>query len=253
MRGLAFFIVLFVLLAIEYRFPYRKRIHPALQHDGTNLLLGVVNTLLTALFGIFVPPIQPIGSLYNSSISTVWKVVLSLIVLDLFTYLLHVAFHHVPWLWRLHRVHHTDRDLNVTSASRFHPGEILVSATLRLGFVALWGLQWYAVALFEGVLLAAAQFQHSNVRLPAWAESRARSLFVTPDMHRIHHSDAPTETNSNYATIFSCWDRLFKTDCTRPQEGLVIGLRAYLVWIPWITLIRMPFGPACERESHGVS
>jgi sterol desaturase/sphingolipid hydroxylase (fatty acid hydroxylase superfamily) len=245
MRSLAFFVGLFLCLAIEYRAPTRRRVHPALRHDATNLLLGGINALLTALFGLWAARTlsRPVGLFHE--VGAVWNVVLSLIALDLFTYLLHIAFHRVPWLWRLHRVHHTDRDLNATSAVRFHPGEILVSALLRLGFVVLWGATWYAVAIFEGVLVAAAQFQHGNFRLPAPVEAITRRLFVTPDMHRIHHSDVPAETNSNYATIFSCWDRLFKTDCRRPQEGLVIGLRAYPHWVSIGELMRIPF---CRGE-----
>ncbi len=248
LRSLAFCVGLFLFLALEYRFPYRKRVHPALRHDGVNLLLGVTNAALVALLWARLPlrPEMFVGLLHRYPVSAAGNIVLSLIALDLFTYLLHVAFHRVPWLWRLHRVHHTDRDLNVTSASRFHPGEILISALLRLGFVVLLGARWYAVLLFEGALLAAAQFQHSNIRLPALFESVTRRLFVTPDMHRIHHSDAPAETNSNYATIFSLWDRLFRTDCRRPQEGLVIGLRAYPQCVPFTKLMRMPLDAVQE-------
>ncbi|HLG21400.1 MAG TPA: sterol desaturase family protein, partial [Candidatus Manganitrophaceae bacterium] len=128
---------------------------------------------------------------------------------------------------------------------------VSLSVLLRLGAVTLWGPAPISILIFEGALLIAAQFQHSNFRIPEPFDSALRWLFVTPDMHRVHHSDVPGETNSNYSTIFSFWDRTLGTYRMAPQERIVIGLPEYSRSEDrtFMRLMRMPFGPACRREN----
>lgn len=257
LRGLAGFAGLFLFMAIENRFPFRKRVDPIFRHYGLNLLIAGGNTLLVGIaFGGAVVAYtrlleaRGIGLLHLFPVGHGWNIFLSLLYLDFVTYLWHMGYHRVPLFWRLHRVHHTDRDLDVTSASRFHPAEIGISILFRLGAIALLGPAWISVVVFEGALLLAAQFQHSNFKIPEPLESAVRWVFVTPDMHRVHHSDVPAETNSNYSTIFSFWDRLIGTYRTAPQERLIIGLKEY----PnpedrtFLKLMAMPFGRACSRS-----
>ena len=138
-------------------------------------------------------------------------VALSIVLLDLALYFQHVVFHHVPALWRFHRVHHADIGFDVTTAMRFHPGELLVSMAIKGLLICLIGPPLAAIMLFEVLLNASALFTHANIRLPARLDRLLRAAIVTPDMHRIHHSVQPSETNSNFGFNMSLWDRLFGT------------------------------------------
>ncbi len=254
MRGLASIGGLFLFLVIEKVAPFRRPVGPILHRYAANLLILAGNAGVTgAMSGIVMAYAQylsdrGIGLLHFFKVSLSWDILLSLLYLDFVTYLWHIAFHRLPFLWRLHRVHHSDRMLDVTSASRFHPGEIFVSILIKIGMITLWGPAWISVVIFEGILLAAAQFNHSNTQVPF--DSAIRRIFVTPDMHRIHHSEAPAETNSNYGTIFPFWDRLFTTYKSAPQEGIVFGLSEYpAAWKLTVRrLILMPFDAACGKE-----
>ena len=143
----------------------------------------------------------------------------AVIALDLAIYLQHVLFHAVPGLWRLHRMHHADLEVDVTTGTRFHPIEILLSMVLKLGVVAALGAPAVAVLAFEVLLNATSLFNHSNVRMPAGLERVLRWVVVTPDMHRVHHSAAARETNSNFGFNLPWWDRLFGTYRDQPAAG----------------------------------
>lgn len=158
------------------------------------------------------------------------EVILAVIALDFVIYLQHVLFHHVPILWRLHRMHHTDLDIDVTTGNRFHPLEILVSLGIKLSAVALLGAPVLAVVVFEVVLNATAQFNHGNIRIPIVVDRYLRLLVVTPDMHRVHHSVIPRETNSNFGFNLPWWDRLCGSYRPQPEkghEGMTIGLNEF--------------------------
>jgi sterol desaturase/sphingolipid hydroxylase (fatty acid hydroxylase superfamily) len=153
--------------------------------------------------------------------------ILGLIALDLTIYTQHVVFHYVPWLWRLHRVHHADIDIDVTTGLRFHPLEILISAGIKIAAVIALGVPASAVVVFEVVLNATAMFNHSNVALPAALDRLARWIVVTPQMHQVHHSIVRAETDSNFGFNLPWWDRLFRTYRAAPaagESGIVIGL-----------------------------
>jgi sterol desaturase/sphingolipid hydroxylase (fatty acid hydroxylase superfamily) len=151
----------------------------------------------------------------------------AVVALDLVIYTQHVVFHHVSVLWRLHRVHHTDLDLDVTTGVRFHPLEILLSLAIKMAAVLTLGVPALAVLIFEVLLNATSMFNHSNVVLPSRLESIARWIVVTPQMHQVHHSIERAETDSNFGFNLPWWDRLFGTYRAKPaagEERMTIGL-----------------------------
>jgi sterol desaturase/sphingolipid hydroxylase (fatty acid hydroxylase superfamily) len=166
--------------------------------------------------------------LLHASDMPIWSAVpAGVILLDLAIYLQHVLFHAVPVLWRLHRMHHADLELDATTGVRFHPFEILLSMVIKLAVVAALGAPAAAVLVFEVLLNATSMFNHGNVRLPARFDRVMRWIVVTPDMHRVHHSVVPRETNSNFGFNLAWWDRLFGTYLAKPaagHEGMTIGL-----------------------------
>lgn len=157
---------------------------------------------------------------FNLTAMPVWlEIILAIILLDLAVWAQHVIMHYVPPLWAFHRIHHMDEDLDVATGIRFHPGEMVSSFAIKLGAIALIGPAAVAVFLFEILLNAASIFEHANIRLPAQLEPHLRKVIVTPDMHRVHHSVYPEETNSNFGFCLSLWDRLFRTYRDQPRDG----------------------------------
>lgn len=202
------------------------------------------NLALTALDSAFVRSILPVAAtavaayaadhglgLFNLfQIPHPLAMLLSVLALDLAIYLQHLMFHAVPLLWRLHRMHHSDLDFDVTTGVRFHPFEIALSMGLKFSVVLALGPPALAVLVFEVLLNATSMFNHGNVRVPAVVERIARWLVVTPDMHRVHHSVNPHETNSNFGFNLPWWDRLFRTYRAQPQAGhdrMTIGIEQF--------------------------
>jgi sterol desaturase/sphingolipid hydroxylase (fatty acid hydroxylase superfamily) len=170
------------------------------------------------------------GLLHTFPMPTWVGFVAAVIALDLAIYLQHVLFHAVPALWRLHRMHHADLDVDVTTGARFHPIEILLSMGLKIGVVAALGASAGAVLAFEVLLNATSMFNHGNVRLPAWLDRALRWIVVTPDMHRVHHSIAVRESNSNFGFNLPWWDRLFGTYRDQPAAGhdaMTLGIEQF--------------------------
>lgn len=169
--------------------------------------------------------------LFNVVQPPVWiGIPLAVAFLDLAIYFQHVAFHALPTLWRLHRVHHTDLDFDVTTATRFHPMEILISTGIKCAAVAAIGAPVVAVLAFELLLNASSMFNHGNVRIPAGVDRWLRWLVVTPDMHRVHHSVVFNETSSNFGFALPWWDRLLGTYRAQPRAGheaMTIGVDAF--------------------------
>jgi sterol desaturase/sphingolipid hydroxylase (fatty acid hydroxylase superfamily) len=166
------------------------------------------------------------GLLNNIQIPPLPALILSIIILDMVIYLQYLMFHAVPRLWRLHRMHHTDLDFDVTTALRFHPIEILLSMLVKMSAVVVLGPPVLAMLVFEIVLNASAMFNHGNVRMPAGIDRIIRRFIVTPDMHRVHHSEIRKETNSNFGFCLSWWDYLFGTYRSQLQKGhddMIIG------------------------------
>ncbi len=176
-----------------------------------------------------------------------WAALLiSVAVLDLAIYLQHVMFHALPSLWRLHMVHHADLDLDVTSGSRFHPIEILISMLYKLAVISVLGPPVLGVLIFEVVLNALAMFNHANVRMPLVLDRVLRWIIVTPDMHRVHHSVDSREHNRNFGFNLSLWDRVLGTYRDQPakgHQGMIIGLNKFreITWQTIPRLLAMPF------------
>lgn len=169
--------------------------------------------------------------LLNALAVPAWLAVpLAILALDLAIYFQHVLFHAVPLFWRLHRMHHADLEFDVTTGIRFHPVEILLSMGLKLGVVAALGAPPLAVLVFEIVLNASSLFNHANIALPGRLDALLRLVVVTPDMHRVHHSVHPSETNSNFGFNLAVWDRIFGTYTAQPREGhegMTVGLHSF--------------------------
>jgi sterol desaturase/sphingolipid hydroxylase (fatty acid hydroxylase superfamily) len=193
-----------------------------------------------------------IGLLQELALPEALRIGIAIILLDFLIYVQHWIFHKVPILWRLHQVHHADRDFDVTTALRFHPIEILMSIGIKIGAVYALGAPALAVLFFEILLNAAAMFNHGNTRLPGPVDWLLRLFIVTPDMHRVHHSTLVHETNSNYGFNLPWWDRLFGTYRAQPeagQEHFTVGLAEYQeqrqsLW--WMILL--PFRSGGDRH-----
>ncbi|MGM0701018.1 MAG: sterol desaturase family protein [Pseudomonadota bacterium] len=207
------------------------------QRWPSNLLIVVVDTLAVRL--IF--PLAAVGAalvsadkgwgFFNLIAAPGWLAILaSVVVLDVAIYFQHRLFHAIPWLWRLHRMHHADLEFDVTTGLRFHPLEILFSMGIKLSVVTLLGAPALAVLIFEVVLNATSMFNHGNVRLPARVDRWLRLVVVTPDMHRVHHSIVRRETDSNFGFNLPWWDRLFGTYRDQPAAGhlgMTIGIEDF--------------------------
>ena len=171
-----------------------------------------------------------LGLLNLIDVSYPLAILLSVLVLDLAIYLQHQMFHVVPLLWRVHRVHHADLDIDVTTGTRFHSIEIGLSMLIKFAVILALGTPAIAVLMFEILLNASSMFNHGNVRIPAAIDGILRLLVVTPDMHRVHHSIDPRETNSNFGFNLPWWDRLFGTYRAEPQAGheaMTIGIAQF--------------------------
>jgi len=203
----------------------------------SNLGLLVLNTVVLRLMfpaaavGIAYSVGQQGWGLFNLVDLPFWfEVLAAVLLLDLAIYLQHRLMHQVPVLWRLHRVHHADLDFDLTTGSRFHTIEIIVSMLIKWLVIILLGPALIAVLVFEVLLNGMAIFNHANVSLPRAIDRVVRYLLVTPDMHRVHHSTLVRETNSNYGFNLSVWDRVFKTYIDQPEKGhqaMTIGLAEF--------------------------
>jgi sterol desaturase/sphingolipid hydroxylase (fatty acid hydroxylase superfamily) len=237
LRLTVFLAVLVAMALWEVAAPRRRQDIPRVIRWTNNLALVVVDTVILRLTF----PILAVGlalmakergwGLFNALDIPLWlAVLLSILLLDLAIYLQHVLFHAVPGLWRLHRMHHADLEFDVTTGLRFHPVEIVLSMVIKLAVVAALGAPAVAVLLFEVLLNATALFNHANIRLPTGVDRVLRWVMVTPDMHRVHHSVIPAETNSNFGSNLPWWDRLLGTYRAQPKaghEGMTIGIEQF--------------------------
>ena len=237
---LGVFVGLFALFAgLEAWAPRRARVMPRGHRWVTNLSITVLDTVVLRAMAVFLPALA-VGAaldataqgwgLFNRLDWPAWvEFVLAVLVFDLAIWAQHLVTHKVPLFWRFHRVHHADRDMDVTTAVRFHPVEIAASMGLKIALVYLLGPAALAVLAFEVLLNGTALFNHANLALPAGLDRALRRVLVTPDMHRVHHSQRREEHDSNYGFALSVWDRLFGT-YRAEAEGGPDGMRVGLEW-----------------------
>src|SRR5215510_4830279 len=235
------FLSIFALLAMaEAAAPRRRRLVARPSRWPGNLGLVAVDTILVRAV-----PVASAIAISNLAEARDWgllralgtvptwaAVAVSVVLLDLAVYLQHVLFHALPALWRLHRVHHTDPELDVTTGVRFHPVEILLSAGFKGAVVGALGAPVLGVIVFEIVLNAGSLWSHANLRLPGTADRWLRMVIVTPDMHRVHHSIDPAETDRNFGFTLSWWDRLLGTYRAEPRmghEAMAVGVAGFAV------------------------
>jgi sterol desaturase/sphingolipid hydroxylase (fatty acid hydroxylase superfamily) len=232
------FLTLFAFFAgLEAYAPRRIRTLSHARRWPTNLAITALNTLtLRAL--AFALPLLAIGAaldaqamgwgLFNLTAWPGWvELLLAVLILDLAIWAQHLVTHKVPLFWRFHRVHHADRDMDVTTGFRFHPVEILASMLVKIGLVYALGPSAIAVLVFEILLSGTALFNHSNLALPKGLDGALRLVLVTPDMHRVHHSIHREEHDSNYGFALSLWDRIFRTHVAEPKarhDAMTTGL-----------------------------
>lgn len=251
---LGLFLGLFLVIALaEHVLPRRARVQPKGRRWATNWAIVIMDTVLLRALALAIPALA-VGAaldaqskgwgLFNQLDWPVWAEFLAaLLILDWLIWLQHVVTHKVPILWRLHRVHHADRDMDVTTAIRFHPIEIALSMILKIGAVYVLGPTAWAVVAFEVILNGCAMFNHANLRLPASLDRWLRLFVVTPDMHRVHHSVDRAEHDTNFGFSISLWDRIFRTYTAQPEGGhheMVVGLEwqddkpSRLGWSLWL-------------------
>jgi len=232
-----FFGVILALIVVERVSPRRKLSQKQSRRWASNLGIFIVDSVLTRVLvaagGIAVAAYaaRQGWGLFNIIDAPAWAVLIAtLIILDFAVWAQHVFSHKWQWFWRLHRMHHSDLDIDVTTALRFHPLEIVVSLIYKSVVIVLLGPPLMAVFIFEIALNSCAMFNHSNIKLPLWLDRILRPIIVTPDMHRVHHSTDRREHNHNFGFCLSVWDRLFRLYTAQPREGhkgMEIGLSEF--------------------------
>ena len=237
-----------LLFLLENRYELRKRKLPLWIRLQTNTTIA--STAALALRLVFIPAIVKIAALSKNKnfgllrhirLQGVVSQLIAFLLLDYGNYRWHKLNHSSPLLWRFHQVHHSDLDLDLSTAFRFHAGEVLASVIYRGAWVLVTGASPATVLLYEIVFEAATNFHHSNLRLPKRIDKALSGIIVTPRMHGIHHSVIRNETDSNFCIIFSLWDRLHKTLClTIPQEKVEIGIPYVRKHLSALELLKMP-------------
>jgi len=220
-----FFGVLLIMMLWEWWQPRRAE-QKRRQRWPSNLLLVFLNTLVVRLVlpgitvGVALYVQQDHFGLFNwLDWPGMLEVLVAFVLLDMAIYWQHRIFHYLPAMWKIHRMHHSDVEYDVTTGARFHPIEILISVLIKVVVIALLGADFWAVVVFEIMLNATAMFNHSNIRLALSVDAQLRKVIVTPDMHRVHHSVYPQEHHQNFGFNLSVWDRLFDSYCAQPQDG----------------------------------
>lgn len=233
-----FFIAVFVAIAVlESAFPRRARRLPRASRWPSNIGISLLNQVVirlclpaTAIALAMLGEQQGWGLFSQLTLAPWVELLAAVLILDLVIYWQHRLYHMVPVLWRFHRMHHADVEFDVSTGIRFHPLSVLLSAAIKLGTIFLIGPAPLAVLIFEVLLNATSLFNHSNLGIPRGVDRILRLLVVTPDMHRVHHSSAPDETNRNFGFNFPWWDRMFRSYRAQPAQGhqhMEVGLATF--------------------------
>lgn len=243
-----------VLLAVFWSWetwqPFFGQREGRLRHAARNLAIALFNTVVLAVaFGAVTVSVaewsaeNQFGLLSLFSLADPIRFGMALVLLDGWMYVWHRANHASPLLWRFHRMHHSDRNMDVTTATRFHLGEQVLSSVLRLGLIPLLGIEVWNLVVYDALVLFVIMFHHADVSLGRW-DRWVRWVVVTPDMHKIHHSDWQPETDSNYSTVLSVWDRLAMTFRMRSDpKTILFGLKEFTdpSWQTWWGMWKTPF------------
>ena len=232
-----FFGLFIVFAAIEYFFPRRVVAKSKARRWLTNWSVSVFNVLTLRVFSLALPLLaigaafdaQNLGiGLFNQIGFSVWiEIIMVIFILDFCIWLQHLLTHKIEFLWRIHRVHHSDTEMDISTAIRFHPIEIALSMALKIGLVYALGADPLSVLIFEILLNGSSIFNHANINIPNRLDKTIRFLIVTPDMHRIHHSSDRIEQDTNFGFALSIWDHMFRTYKLRPERNhkeMEIGL-----------------------------
>jgi sterol desaturase/sphingolipid hydroxylase (fatty acid hydroxylase superfamily) len=222
-------------LILELLIPYRPSSVSKITRWINNLGIAVFNSiLLNLLFASSLMQTMAYVDTRQIGVLNLWplyywvKILATVVFFDLILYVWHLLNHEIPFFWRFHRVHHSDLNLDVSTASRFHIGELSLSAIIKIGLIFFLGADLFSLVLFESLVVLTSQFHHSSLTVPVWFERLYWTLLVPPSMHRIHHSVVIKERNSNYGTIFSIWDRILETLLSQiDQARIQIGIGAY--------------------------
>lgn len=203
------------LLILENKFPFFQFQNSLGSRIAANFGLGAINSILSSLLTVFIAQLAIVPQIEHGLIATMPNPViggiLAFLIIDLYMYFWHRSMHRLPLAWRFHRLHHTDRSMNVSTAYRFHPVEIISSGIPKLGLVWVLGIPSDFVLIYELVFTVIVALHHSNLNIPEWIDRLLANVIVTPTYHRIHHSQVVTETNSNYGSVFIWWDLIFGT------------------------------------------
>jgi sterol desaturase/sphingolipid hydroxylase (fatty acid hydroxylase superfamily) len=234
-KPLLIFIALVVIFALEGLFPHYRGRTARVKHALPHVLTAILNGLLTrfVLAGVTIKVIDwaegnSWGLTHMLSLSLNTETVMVFVLFDIWMYFWHMANHRIAFLWRFHRAHHADIEMDTTTALRFHPGELVLSTFIRLPVVTLLGMSFAQLVLFEVLLNLSTLFHHSNLAVSEKWDRLIRTVMVTPNMHRVHHSVERVETNSNFTSLLSVWDRLYRTFGTRGDtRTITIGLPEY--------------------------
>jgi sterol desaturase/sphingolipid hydroxylase (fatty acid hydroxylase superfamily) len=226
---------LIVIFVLEGVFPHYRDRAARVRHAVPHVLTAVMNGLLTrfVLAGVTIRTIgwaegRTLGFVHRLSLSATAELILIFVLFDVWMYFWHMANHRIGFLWRFHRAHHSDVEMDTTTALRFHPGELILSTCFRLPVVILLGMSFSQVVCFETLLNLSTLFHHSNLAVPEKWDRLLRVIMVTPNMHRVHHSVERFETDSNFTSLLSVWDRLYRTFRTRPDtRAITIGLPSF--------------------------
>ena len=242
-----------IFFLIENAAPLFSKKYNKWKHTGLNIFFTATTVLINFLMAFLLVLTsdwvvsQNIGLVQWLSFSPLWVLIIGLPLLDLIgAWLAHYIEHHTKWMWRFHIIHHTDQNVDTTTANRHHPGESVIRFAFTLAAVIIVGAPMWLVFLYQSMSVALSQFSHSNVSMPKWLDDALLLVFVTPNMHRVHHHYRVPYSDSNYGNIFSLWDRLFGTYQVVDNKKLVYGVD---IWMEekdandLVQLLKIPFLP----------
>ncbi len=240
-----------------FRFNYKKW-----KHAGVNIFLTITTILVNfSLAFLLVRTADAVTThkvgLLHLTYMPGWVFLISgILLMDLIgAYLIHYLEHKIQWMWRFHLVHHTDQNIDTTSANRHHPGESVFRFVFTMLAVILIGAPMWMVMMYQTMSVVLTQFNHSNIRMPEWLDRVLGLVFCTPNIHRVHHHHRQPYTDTNYGNIFSIWDRLFGTYAMADNTKLVYGLDTYpdsREVSDMVTILKMPFLPYRSPVSYPI-